>query len=136
MVARENRTVKGIGWSILSRRNGVLEEPPPSLVAYGVRFALRDMGNGVTRLESHDLLTPDAACACFGTPGFVCVPFPMPPLVRYSIEDAVDAVGQSWPRDWDVRARVRAISDNATEVVAYLNPMAGVEGFEPPERHP
>lgn len=87
-----------------------------------MRFTLTDMGNGVTRVEPNDLLTPDDACAHFGTPGCECVPLPIPPHLRMCIEDAVVGVGQAIPDDGVILACVRAVTETTIEVVAFCRP--------------
>lgn len=104
-------------------RCDALEQPPPGrLASFGVRFTVADMGNGVTRVEPNDLLTPNDACALFGTPGTECVPLPLPSHIRMCIEDAVVGVGQSLPDGWAIQARVRAVNEDTIEVVAYCKP--------------
>ena len=98
------------------------EIPPPGRAPFGVRFTLTDMGNGVTRVEPYDVLTPDDACVHFGTPGCECVPLPIPVHLQMCIEDALGGVGRPSPRDGVVRACVRAVTEETVEVVAFCRP--------------
>jgi hypothetical protein len=83
-----------------------------------VRLTVREMGNGVQRVEAHEIVSPDGACSYWGAPGAVLVPSPMPTPLLLCIEDAMMSIGEAPPADTEMQACVRYVSDDTIEAVA------------------
>ena len=89
--------------------------------AFALKFVARDMGNGVTRLETASLVAFQDAQTEAALPDRMKVPYPGPTAIADMAEEALHALGVDTSRcGCHVRKTyVRAIDDHAYEAIVW-----------------
>jgi hypothetical protein len=92
---------------------------PPVWETHGVRLVVRDMGNGVVRLECFELVSATDAVALAQLTGSTELSFPVPRRYQDLVGEAASMIGLvPVPADCHLSAFARGIDDAVVEVVA------------------
>jgi hypothetical protein len=84
-----------------------------------VRLVVRDMGNGVVRLECFDLISAEEALTLARLTGSTELPFPVPWRYQDLVREAAERIGlMPVPVDCHLAAFARGVDDAVVEVVA------------------
>jgi predicted nucleic acid-binding protein len=97
--------------------SGVVMSSPPVWETHGVRLVVRDLGNGVVRLECFELVTADDAVAMAKLTGSSELAFPVPERFRDLVREAAERIGLV-PSDCHLAAFARGVDDAVIEIVA------------------
>lgn len=89
----------------------------PVWQTHGVRMIVRDMGNGVLRIECCELIAAADVEALSNLSGSSALMFPVPGQYQDLVEEAADRMGLAQP-DFRITAFARSIDDAAVEIVA------------------
>lgn len=101
-------------------------------LTHGIRYVVRDMGNGVHRVLSSEMVPLDALKAEANTGGRYHVPFPPPSWLRDIGIAALEATGvepSPTPRNRiAVEVFIRPIDDDTIEVIGWRVGLIGGSG--------